>query len=77
MINEINPMHPANIKAALEIYGTSQTEIANELGVSDSAVNLVITGRSTSRRIANAIATKIGKSIDEIWPGRYQDEKSA
>ena len=74
MINQTEPMHPANIKAALEIAGTNQTEIASELSVSDTAVNHVITGRSASRRIAEHIAQKIGKSIEDIWPGKYTDQ---
>jgi lambda repressor-like predicted transcriptional regulator len=67
-------MHPAHIKAALEIAGTNQAKVAEELGVSGSAVNLVINGRSVSRSIAEHIAKKIGKSLDDIWPGRYTDQ---
>lgn len=65
-------MHPADIKAALEKADSSQIEIARICQVSDTAVNHVIYGRSTSRRIADAIAQKTGKSLSELWPGRYK-----
>ncbi|MCL7420862.1 MAG: helix-turn-helix domain-containing protein [Methylobacter sp.] len=64
-------MHPADIKAALQKAGSSQVEIADECNVSDSAVNHVIYGRSTSRPIAEAISKKTGLSLNDLWPGRY------
>jgi lambda repressor-like predicted transcriptional regulator len=64
-------MHPANIKAALQIAGSSQKQIAIECEVSETAVNHVIWGRSTSRPIAEAISKKTGKPLSELWPGRY------
>lgn len=64
-------MHPADIKAELEKAGSSQVEIARQCKVSDVAVNHVIYGRSTSRNIAGAIANITGKTLDQLWPGRY------
>ncbi|MGZ8172860.1 MULTISPECIES: helix-turn-helix domain-containing protein [Methylobacter] len=64
-------MHPADIKAALEKAGTNQMKIAKALKVSDSSVNHVIYGRSTSRRTADLIATKTGLPISKLWPSRY------
>ena len=74
MITEKQPMHPADIKAEIEKSGTSQADLSRDLKVSKTVVNEVIYGRTTSRRIAEHIAAKIGKSIDEIWPGRYTDQ---
>jgi lambda repressor-like predicted transcriptional regulator len=31
----------------------------------------VIMGRSSSRKIARAIARTLGLTLDDIWPGRY------
>ena len=75
MINEniAKPMHPADIKAEIQKAGTSQAEIARELDVSKTVINNVIYGRMTSRRIAECIAEKIKKTLDEIWPDKYTE----
>jgi len=70
-------MHPADIKSALEKSGGSQIEIARTCKVSDVAVNHVIYGRSTSRKIANAIANKTGIPLTRLWPGRYDKQAEA
>lgn len=76
MINEnLAPsMHYADIKAALEKAGSSQADIARDLKVSKTTVFKVIRGRDSSRRVADAIAKKIGKPVSEIWPGTYPEE---
>lgn len=67
-------MHPAEIKAALEMRGVSQLDIAKQLRgakrrhISATAVSLVIHGRSRSQRIENRIAAVIAKPPHEIWP---------
>jgi lambda repressor-like predicted transcriptional regulator len=66
-------MHPADIKAALEKAGSSQIKIAKALKVSDTAVNHVIYGRSTSRRIADLISKQTGLPLSQLWPGRYDN----
>ena len=72
-------MHPADIKAALEKAGTNQMKIAKALKVTDSSVNHVIYGRSTSRRTADLIAKKTGIPLSMLWPKRYdkQPEQAA
>lgn len=70
-------MHPADIKSAIEKAGSSQSAIARALGRSDVAVNHVIYGRSSSRAIAGHIAALTGKTLDELWPGRYADDSTA
>ena len=64
-------MHPADINAALIKSGTNQTIIAEHLGISHVSVSHIIHGRSTSRRIAEAIAKATGLTIQQLWPGRY------
>lgn len=66
-------MHPADINAALIKAGSNQARIAEALSVSNNAVSIVIHGRMKSLRIANAIATTTGISINKLWPGRYSD----
>ncbi len=77
MITEKQPMDPAYIKAELQIKGCTQQEIAGLLCVSRTLVTQVIYGRVTSRRVAAKIAEIIHKDINDIWPGRYKDEKMA
>lgn len=60
-------MHPADIKSELAKKDFTAAIIADELGVSRTAVSSVISGRSKSARIAKRIAEIIGKPIDEIW----------
>lgn len=67
-------MHPADIKALLEKAGYTQIKLGRELKVSDVMVNHVIKGRSTSRRIAKRIAQITGKTLNDLWPGRYAPE---
>jgi len=64
-------MHPADINSALIKKGTNQTIIAESLGISHVAVSHVIRGRSTSKRIADAVSKATGISVDKLWPGRY------
>lgn len=74
MITEKHPMHPADIKAEIEKVGATQADLSRDLEVSKTVVNEVIYGRTTSRRIAEHIAKKIGKTLDDIWPGKYTDQ---
>lgn len=64
-------MHPAYIHAAIKECGLNQVRIAENLDVSPSTVRHVITGHTKSRRIAQAIAQLTGKSLEELWPGKY------
>jgi lambda repressor-like predicted transcriptional regulator len=72
-------MHPAQIKAALEMAGTTQAELARSVigrhgrHVSSAAVHHVVRGLSTSKAIAQAISQVTGLSTSEMWPGRYAE----
>ena len=44
------------------------SEIARKLKVGRAAISNVITGCGKSRRIQEAIAEMIGKTVEEIWP---------
>jgi Ner family transcriptional regulator len=72
--NEPEGIHPEDIKAALRKKRITQKAIAEQLGVSKTVINFVINDNSRSRRIAEYIAEKIGRSVDEIWPGSYPKE---
>ncbi len=61
-------MHPEEIKAAMRMKGITPTALADELGVANSSVSQVISGRATSARIAARIAQIVGKPVGTIWP---------
>lgn len=64
-------MHPADIKAALQKRGSSQTKIAETMNVSRSTITYVIQGRTKSRRVAEAISAVTGVPVERLWPGKY------
>lgn len=64
-------MHPAQIKASLEIAGVTQAYIADECDCSRAFVGSVIRGDSRSRRVEAALAAAIGKRPAEVWPSWY------
>lgn len=61
-------MHPEQIKAAMRMKGVTPTALADELGVANSTVSQVISGRSVSARIRSRIAEITGFSVDAMWP---------
>jgi lambda repressor-like predicted transcriptional regulator len=61
-------MHPERIKAELRMKGVTPTALADELGVANSTVSQVISGRSVSARIRARIAQITGYSVDVLWP---------
>lgn len=61
-------MHPEEIKAAMRMRGITPTALADELGVANSSVSQVISGRATSARISGRIAQILGKPVSTIWP---------
>lgn len=65
-------LHHELIKARLRILGSSLSCIAKELGVSRSSVVPAVKGRSTSLRVDEAVAEKLGVSVDDLFPGRHQ-----
>ncbi len=61
-------MHPEQIKAAMRMRGKTPTAVADELGVANSTVSQVISGRSESGRIKKRIAEITGMAVDVLWP---------
>ncbi len=62
------------VKMRLRLAGSSLAEIARELSVTPTTVTIVSQGQRRSRRIEQAIATKLGTTAAMLWPDRY-DEK--
>jgi lambda repressor-like predicted transcriptional regulator len=70
-------MKPLDIQYAIKAAGSSQAQIARELKVSKVTVSYVLAGKTTSRRIAEAIAKATGLSLDTLWPGKYPTTQEA
>ena len=64
-------MHPADIKAALEKREITQVDLAKELGCSQKTVSQVINKKAISNRIMKAVAAKIGRRPEEVFPEYY------
>ncbi|MFA5161175.1 MAG: hypothetical protein WC421_02925 [Elusimicrobiales bacterium] len=50
------------------LAGVNQRHIARKLNVSDAAVSANVRGIKTSTRIRAEIATRLGKSPQQLWP---------
>jgi len=61
-------MHPEMIKAHIRMCGTTPAAIADELGVTRTAVASVIELKMKSARIRAHIARLLGKPEAAIWP---------
>jgi lambda repressor-like predicted transcriptional regulator len=70
-------MHPADIQAALRKSGSSQAAISRKQRVSQTLVYQVVHSRGRSKRVAKAISQATGISVRILWPGQYDDGRSA
>jgi lambda repressor-like predicted transcriptional regulator len=61
-------MHPAEIKAHLEMADSSMSLLARALGVTPQAVRAVVHGVTRSRRIEESISKLTGVPLSELWP---------
>lgn len=61
-------MHPEQIKAAMRMKGVTPTALADELGVANSSVSQVISGRAESARIKARISKIVGIPVATLWP---------
>lgn len=59
------------IKQQLRKRGTSLAEVARELSVAKTTVTSASQGYRRSRRIEKAIAAKLGRTPQQLWPARY------
>lgn len=67
-------MTPEQIRSELALRGkkVTITSIAEKLGVSVTAVHLVIDKRSISNRIMNAVAETIDKDVAIVFPEYFK-----
>ena len=55
----------------------SGAEIARKIGVDRTAVYHVISGKSKSLRVREAIATNLGLSVNDLWHDSFHKNKAA
>jgi transcriptional regulator with XRE-family HTH domain len=60
-------MKSSEIKKLMTLAGVSQSEIAGRLGVTKGLVYQVINGIRFTKRVRQAIADAVGKSVEELW----------
>ena len=67
-------MTPEQIRSELALRGkkVTITSIAEKLGVSVTAVHLVIDKRSISNRIMNAVAETIDRPVEFVFPEYFK-----
>lgn len=65
-------MHPADIKAALQKAGYTQTRFAKEIGRSPFHVCIVIQGNRVSDYVQRELAKAIGLPVEKVFPERYK-----
>jgi lambda repressor-like predicted transcriptional regulator len=61
-------MHPEQIKAAMRMKGVTPSALADEMGLACSTVSQVISGRTTSSRVAQRIAEVTGIPVRTLFP---------
>lgn len=61
-------MHPEQIKAALRMKGVTPAALADELGVKQSTMSQVISGRAESARIKSGISRVLNIPVASLWP---------
>lgn len=59
------------IKEELTARGIQYKDLAAELGVTKGALSLVINGKSVSDRVQRAIAEKLGRAPEDLFPEYY------
>ena len=65
-------MDAIEITYRLRRLGLTQSDIAREMGVTQSVVSNTVRGRVTCHRVATKIADLLGHDIQALWPGRYE-----
>lgn len=59
------------LKAELHVKGWSQVRLAKHLGVCKQTVSGVVSNNRRSRRVEQAIADILGRTVEEVFPDRY------
>jgi len=66
-----------NVKYRMQVARVRQKDIAVFLGVSPQAINQVVNGFRSTRRIRNAISAAVGLPVSELWPETPQTKNTS
>jgi transcriptional regulator with XRE-family HTH domain len=66
-----------HLRAELTRRGIRQIDIAREIGRNPSTVNHIITGRKRSKHVEEAIARRLGKPRERLFPIRRSFRRAA
>ncbi len=67
-------MHPEQIKAEIRMKGATPSSLADGMDRSRMLISNVIHGRVVSRPVAKHISAFLGKSLNDLWPGKYSNQ---
>lgn len=70
-------MHPEQIKAEIRMKGATPSSLADEMDRSRMLISNVIHGRVVSFPVAKQISAFLGKSLNDLWPGKYTKDGNA
>lgn len=70
-------MHPSMIKSALAQSGTSQRQVAQEVGVKETVVSAVVNGKARSARVEQRISELTDIPLYRLWPEWHDPPKGA
>lgn len=66
--------HPADVKCALEKSGWSLRRLSRHHGYSDHFLSLVFQLPYTTVKAEKCVAEAIGRTPEEIWPSRFNED---
>ena len=59
---------PRKIRALGALRGVNWAEVARNVGVDRTAIYKTIDGKITAHRLRCAVASAVGKMVEEFWP---------
>jgi transcriptional regulator with XRE-family HTH domain len=59
------------LKVAIAATGRTQREVADEVGLNESRLSLIVNGHwNPDDRTQATLAATLGRTVDELWPAR-------
>ncbi len=56
------------LRLAIVESGRTQREVADEIGLHESRLSLIVNGLHCDDRTRDAIAAALGRNVSELWP---------
>lgn len=69
------------VKSLMVLRGVKQIDICRKLEVTPGAISMVVSGKRGSPRLRQAIASALGKRVEDLWPpmesGQAREKRKA